>query len=444
LYVYSSSMAVLNLKLPTVSEITHKTVLVRVDFNVPLVKAEDGQWQVRPDGAGRLEMARKTIEFLLKHEAKVVLMSHLGRPKCVELDKHEKSVSDADFSLQPVTEYLQKHFHWPVKLVAECVGELAVAAVAELKPGEIVLLENLRFYPAEKKNEAWFAKGLAELGEVYINEAFSNCHRDHASMTGIPQLRPAFAGFELKAEVSHLNQIVSEPKRPLVVVAGGAKIADKIGALTNLSRIADAVLVGGGIANNFLKADGIETHKSYFQNTPVDAKQADTNYVTVAGEIIAEHHTERILKDGYVPLPKIIYPIDVVAAKSPETDRTQIIDLTHDMADTANDKPLMYLDIGPKTIKLYTELILSAGTVFWNGPMGVYEQPPFAAGTKAIARAMAQSSALTIIGGGDTIAAAHHFKLNNQFDFVSAAGSAALEFLSGTILPGLAALNHQR
>lgn len=435
-------MLVLNLRLPTHTAVHNRTVLVRVDFNSPLETGPDGQVKVRD--ASRIAAAKPTIEWLRQHGAKIILMSHLGRPACAELDKHGRSVSDEKFSLAPVAEYLRHHYRWPVRLVPDCVGPVAVEAVSNLQPGEIALLENLRFYPAEKKNEAWFAKGLAELAEVYINEAFSNCHRKHASMTGVPVLLPSYAGFELKTEVDHLNQIISKPKRPLVVIVGGAKIADKIGALENLSRVADAVLVGGGIANDFLKAQGIEIHRSYIQDKPVDAKQTGINYVTVAGEILTEHRTERILKDGYVPLPKIIYPVDAVAARSPESDHTQVIDLTHDIADTPNDKPLMYLDIGPKTIKLYTELILAAGTVFWNGPMGVYEQPQFAAGTAAIAKAMTQSSAMTIVGGGDTIAAVQHFHLADRYDYVSAAGSAALEFLSGTILPGLAALSDAR
>ncbi len=430
----------MSLKTPSISAIKNKTVLVRVDFNVPLQKNQAGEWEVRD--ATRLLAARHTIEWLRQHEAKIILASHLGRPKATEVDGSGKTrdAADTQFSLAPVAEYVKKHFHWPVTLVSECVGPQVEAAVGSLKPGEIILLENLRFYPAEKKNEAWFARDLANLCEVYINEAFSNSHRNHASMTGVAMLRPAYAGFGLKNEVDHLSQLITKPHRPFIVVAGGAKIADKIGALENLANVADVVLVGGGIANNFLKSQGIETHKSYLQDTPIDAKQADVNYVTVAGEIISEHKTERILKDGYIPLPKIIYPIDAVAARSAESTQTQVIDLTHDIQDTPNDKPLAYLDIGPKTIELYTDLIKTAGTVFWNGPMGVYEQPAFEAGSKAIAKAMATATAHTITGGGDTIAALQHFKLADRMDYLSAAGSAALEFLSGATLPALAAL----
>ena len=431
----------MSLKTPPISAIKHKTVLVRVDFNVPLKpNAETGVMEVRD--ATRLVAARQTIEWLREHEAKIILVSHFGRPKCANIDTSGKTIDEADkaFSLAPVTEYLKKKFNWPINLIPDCGGPESEKAVTALKPGEIILLENLRFYPAEKKNEAWFARSLASLCEVYINEAFSNSHRNHASMTGVPMLRPAYAGFALKNEVDHLSELITKPHRPFIVIAGGAKIADKIGALENLANVADAVLVGGGIANNFLKSQGIETHKSYMQDVPVDAKQADVNYVTVAGEIISEHKTERILKDGYIPLPKIIYPIDAVAAKSADATETQVIDLTHDIKDTPNDKPLAYLDIGPKTIALYTDLIKTAGTIFWNGPMGVYEEKVFEAGSKAIAKAMAESTAHTIIGGGDTIAALQQFKLADRMDYLSAAGSAALEFLSGATLPGLAAL----
>lgn len=431
----------MSLKTPPISAIKNKTVFVRVDFNVPIKpNTENGKLEVRD--ATRLVVARQTIEWLREHGAKIILASHLGRPKCTTVDAAGKTLDAADqvFSLAPVVEYLQRKFHWPIKLVSDCGGPESEAAVSALQPGEIVLLENLRFYPAEKKNEAWFARNLAGLCEVYINEAFSNAHRDHASMTGIPMLRPAYAGFGLKNEVDHLSELITKPHRPFIVVAGGAKIADKIGALENLAKVADAVLVGGGIANNFLKSQGIEIHKSYVQDAPVDAKQTAVNYVTVAGEIISEHKTERILKDGYIPLPKILYPVDAVAAKSAEASETQIIDLTHDIKDTPHDKSLAYLDIGPKTVALYTDLIKTAGTVFWNGPMGVYEEKAFEAGSKAIAKAMAASTAHTIIGGGDTIAAAQHFKLADRMDYLSAAGSAALEFLSGATLPALTAL----
>ena len=433
------------LKLPSITSIKNRTVLVRVDFNVPLtLDKTTGERLVRD--ATRLRAARRTIEWLREHGAKIILASHLGRPKCNQLDKSGKTTDEADaqFSLKPVEMYLKTQFHWPVTLVPDCVGEVVETTVAALEPGEMVLLENLRFYPAEKKNEAWFARGLAKLCEVYLNEAFSNCHRNHASMTGVPMLRPSFAGFELKQEIDHLSQVITKPHRPLVVIVGGAKIADKIGALENLSNVADAVLVGGGIANDFLKSQGIEIHRSFIQDTPIDANQKNLNYVTVAGEIISEHKTERVLKDGYIPLPKIIYPVDAVAARSAEAEKTVIVDLTHDIQDTDKDNPLMYLDIGPKTTQLYCELIKTAGTVFWNGPVGVYEKPQFAAGSRAIAQAMAKTTAVTIIGGGDTIAALQQFKLADRMDYLSAAGSAALEFLSGAALPGLVALERSR
>lgn len=429
----------MSFKLPPISAVQNHRILVRVDFNVPLL-TDPKSGVVTVDDATRILAARATIEWLKKHGAKIILISHLGRPKCLELDRFGKSSSDNQFSLQPVANYMAEKLKLPVKFVPDCIGETAEAAITEMKPGEILLLENLRFYPAEKNNEAWFAKALAELGDIYINEAFSNCHREHASMSGVPRILPTYGGLGLQAEVTHLNQIIEKPHRPLIIVVGGAKIADKIGALKNLSRLADAVLVGGGIANDFLKSQNIEVHQSAIEDESQSSDQAKINYVTVAGEIISQYKNERVLKDGYIPLPKIIYPVDAIAAKSIESNQTQIIDLTHNVADTDDDKPLTYLDIGPKTTKLYCELIKTAGTIFWNGPMGVFEKPQFSAGTEAVAKAITKSAAVTVAGGGNTIAAIEHFKLTGRFDFVSAAGSAALEFLSGTILPGLAAI----
>lgn len=425
------------LKLPTAHAVHHKTVIVRVDFNVPLDKTGSPS---KVKDASRIEVALKTIRFLVEHEAKIILMSHLGRPKAVEKDETGKSLSDPELTMAPVADYLAKNYDLPVQFVPACVGPTVIEAVSKLAYGQILVLENLRFYPAEKKNDLSFAKALASLADVYIDEAFSNVHRAHASMVGVPQFLPSFAGFRLAEEVNNLHLLIHKPKRPFVIVVGGAKISDKVGALTNLSKIADAVLVGGGVANNFLKAEGIETHKSYLQDAPADLAKEQINYVQVADEIIESHRTERLLKDGYIPLPKIIYPTDAIAAASLTAEKTQVIDLTHDIADTDHDKKLMYLDIGPNTIKLYKELILQAGTIFWNGPMGVYEQDRFSAGTAEIARAISRSSAMTVLGGGDTIGAINKFGLSDRYDYVSAAGSAALEYLSGNELPGLTAL----
>ncbi len=427
----------MTLKLPTSHAVHHKTVLVRVDFNVPLDKTVNPP---KIKDASRIEVALKTIRFLIENEAKVILMSHLGRPKVEKTDEAGKSISDPELSMETVAAYLGKEYKLPVSFVPACTGPEVRAAVGALEFGQVLVLENLRFYAGEKKNDPAFSQGLASLAEVYIDEAFSNVHRAHASMVGVPGFLPSLAGFRLAEEVTNLHQLIHKPKRPFVIVVGGAKISDKVGALTNLSKIADAVLVGGGVANNFLKADGIETHKSYLQDAPADLAKEKINYVQVADDIIESHRTERLLKDGYIPLPKIIYPTDAIAAASLTAEKTQVIDLTHDVADTDHDKKLMYLDIGPNTIRLYKELILQAGTIFWNGPMGVYEQDRFGTGTAEIAKAISRSSAMTVLGGGDTIGAIHKFGLSDRYDYVSAAGSAALEYLSGNELPGLTAL----
>jgi phosphoglycerate kinase len=414
---------------PSAKDVRNKTVMVRVDYNVPLTD-EAGQLIVaEPE---RIENSLQTIRFLQKHNCRIILMSHLGRP-----DGEKK----AELSLKPVANYLKTQLDLPTTFSQKTVGALAQNKAKKLKPQEILLLENLRFHPGEKDKDPKFSKQLADLAEVYINEAFSTAHRDHASMTGVPEYLPAFAGFHLLQEVEHLSNLMDNPQHPFVIVIGGAKISDKIEAVKNLDQIADIVLVGGGVANNFIKAEGLETHKSYLEETAVDKNaarnQEGASYVQMAKNLLEENKTERVLKDGYIPLPKLLYPNDVVAAKNRDSQKTQIIDLTHDMKDGPDDEDLMYLDIGPRTTKLYKELILQAETVFWSGPMGVFEEAQFAQGTKAVARTMAKSPARTVVGGGDTIAAVKKFSEEARFDYVSSAGGAALAFLAGKRLVGL-------
>ncbi|NCN24167.1 MAG: phosphoglycerate kinase, partial [Candidatus Pacebacteria bacterium] len=324
-----------------------------------------------------------------------------------------------------------------VSFVPDCGGKATLEAVKNQQPGEILLLENLRFYPEEKANDEEFAKKLASLADVYVNEAFSSAHRSHTSIVGIPKFLPSFAGFALATEVRTLTKLISKPKKPFIVILGGAKISDKVGALKYLTDLADIVLIGGAIANNFLSAEGFEIYRSFVEES---STKMDADYVEVARSLIEEHKTDRILKDNYIPLPKLLYPIDVVAA--PELSTTnkadaKIIDLSHDMADTNESVQLQYLDIGPKTRQLYIELIANAGTIFWNGPMGVWENELFSEGTKAIAKAITETNAYTVLGGGDTISAANHFHVEHKFTYVSAAGGAALKFLSGKMLPGI-------
>ncbi len=420
-----------NLRTPTTKDITDKTVLVRVDYNVPL-ETLHSKITVKDDK--RIAQSVETIHFLIKAGAKVILLSHLGRPQ---------SAGDAHLSLAPVALHLQKKFHIPCKFISETVGEKVKTAVDQLHPGDVLLLENLRFHLEEKAADAAFAKQLASLGDVYINEAFSSLHRKHASTYVLPQLLPNFAGFDLAREVATLNKLLTEPRKPFICLIGGAKIADKVDAIKVLASKADAILIGGGIANNFFKAEGLEIYRSFTQESNLVTNDGKVDYSQMAGQLIAEHKHERVLKDGYIPLPKIIYPIDVVAAPSiTEADRgkVQILDLTHDMLDKPEHEKLVYADIGPKTIRLYRELLLQAETIFWNGPMGVWENELFANGTHKLACAVADAAATSVIGGGDTIGAIDHFGLGAAYSYISTGGGASLEFLSGTELPGLEVL----
>ncbi len=425
----------MQLKLPTPDDVRNKTVLLRVDYNVPLEEAAGGQ-QVADDR--RIQASLKTLQFLLENQAKVILISHLGRPK---------SAGEAGLSLKPVVDYLKTKLGVSVEFVGDLVGEEARAAVANLSPGQAILLENLRFHEGETKNDPEFAKQLASLAAVYIDEAFSAAHRAHASTVGVAEYLPSFAGFALAEEVAQLSALMETPARPLVIVLGGAKISDKVGAAEHLARIADIILVGGAVANNFLKAEGLEIYRSYVEDSPADTSKENIDYIKFAQDLIAAHKTERVLKDDYIPLPKIIYPLDVIAAPSIDTsasNQTQTINLTSNMQDQDENEQLAYYDIGPKTTQLYQEIVANAGTVFWNGPLGVWENPLFAAGTKTIATAIAKNPHTTIVGGGDTISAIEHFGLAEKFKYVSAAGGAALDFLSGKMLPGLAVISFDK
>jgi len=415
----------MQLNLPTATAIKDKIVLVRVDYNVPLEKKGD-EYRVRDDR--RIKASLETIEFLQKHRAKIILMTHLGRPGGKKVAK---------LSAKPVANYLKNKLKLPASFVNDCIGEKVQARVDQLQPGEILLLENVRFYEQEKKNDRQFAKQLAALADVFINEAFSSAHRTHASTVGVTKYLPSFAGFQLESEVSTFCKLMTEPKHPFVILVGGAKISDKVAALENLLAVADVVLVGGGVANNFLKADEVEIHKSYLQDTPADLKKRGINCVKLADKLIKKTKTQKFLKDGYLPLSKIIYPVDVIAAASPDSTKTQLIDLTNGMKDTPHDKNLMYLDIGPKTIKLFEEIISQAKSVFWNGPMGYFEKKPFKKGTTSIAKTLAESKATTIIGGGDTISTISSLNLDNKYTHVSTAGGASLLFLAGQTLPAL-------
>lgn len=427
---YNDSM--MQLPLPKISDIKNKTVLVRVDFNVPL--DEDGQVA----DAERIQSALETILFLREHQAKIILLSHLGRPD---------GRRDQKYSLQGVAQYLQRQLKLPTHFVADCIGPEVQQAHQSLQAGEILVLENVRFYPEEEANDLSFAKRIiADTGaQVFINEAFSASHRAHASVVGLAKFLPHFAGFSLEIEVTMMNKIIDKVARPFVVVLGGAKIDDKVQAVSKLTQLADLVLVGGGLANAFLRASGIEIHQSFM------GSDGEKN-VGLARKILMEHQTERTLvpaasNQAKLPLPKIILPVDVLCAKNSKV-KTPIdiksLALLKDVRDSERDLSLQYLDIGPKTIALYTYLLSTAKTIFWNGPMGVFENELFAKGSRSIAKTIArlstESAVTSISGGGETNAVINACGLHNRFSHVSTGGGAALEFLGGKKLPGIEAL----
>lgn len=415
----------MKLKRVTASAVKNKKVLLKVDYNTPTKKNKNKQ--VVMDDT-RIKITIPTIKFLIDQKAKIIITSHFGRPggKVVDVLK-----------MDPVAKHLEKLIGKKVTKVDVPSGKEAEDAVEKMEPGDILMLENSRFHPGEKKNDPKFAKELASLADVFVNDAFSSSHRAHSSVVGVTKHLPAYAGFALAEEVEMLAKLSKKPKRPFVAVVGGAKISDKVEAIRNLSEIADVVLVGGGVANNFIKAEGIDVFHSYLEDVPADKKKEGVSFVAVAEELMEDTRTEKMMLHGYIPLPKIIYPSDVVAADDMDKPKSKkVIDLTNGGIDERK-KSWMYLDIGPRTQRLFRDIILDAQTIFWNGPMGVFEKPDFEEGTKAIATAIAKSSAETILGGGDTISAIHHLGLENRYDYLSAAGGASLEFLGKKTLPGL-------
>lgn len=414
------------MKLKTIKDakLEGKTVIVKVDYNVPL-KNVSGSKQV--DDSTRINITIPTIKYLKSKNCKIILMSHLGRP-------NGKVVSN--LSMKPISKALSKILDQPIILADKVVGPTVEKLVANLKPKEILMLENNRFEPGETKNDLSLSKKLASLADIFINDGFSLSHRTHASVVGITKYLPSFAGFTLEKEVEMLSKLTTNPTSPFVAIVGGAKISDKINAIKNLSKLADAVLVGGGVANNFLKAEGVDIYSSYMQDVVVDEKKRGVDYVKFAKRLINQTKKDKTLLNGYIPIPKIVYPIDVIAADGPGRPSTiHKVELINNHLN--ENQTVMYLDIGPKTQKLYSEIILQAKTIFWNGPMGMFENKYFQKGTKAIAESIAQSSATSILGGGDTISAINKFKLSNKYDYVSASGGASLEFLGGKKLPGI-------
>jgi phosphoglycerate kinase len=376
-----------------------RRVFVRVDFNVP--QGENGY--ITDDR--RIREALPTIRFLVDRGARVVLASHLGRPA---------GKLNLKYSLTPIAERLAALLGRPVQFILETVGPAAEAAVNRLQPGEVALLENLRFFAGEEANDPAFASQLAALADVYVNDAFGTAHRAHASTAGIAaKLRPAVSGFLMEKELRALGDALENPRRPLVAIVGGAKISTKIAVVQNLLPRVDSLLVGGGMANTFFKASGVEVGKSLVENDQLDVARA---IITSAGG-------------------KLVLAIDAVVAPAPTAESLpEVVELDRVPPDE------MILDLGPKSVDQFAQHFRPAGTVIWNGPLGIAEVPAFAEGTLGVARALVQTNAATIVGGGDLVAAIEGMGLADRFTHVSTGGGASLEFLEGKVLPGVAAL----
>lgn len=378
------------------ADVAGKRVLVRCDFNVPL---EGGE--ITDDR--RIVEALPTIRYLLDRGASVVLASHLGRPKG----------ATPELSLAPVARRLSEHLGRPVALLPDAVGDDVQARVAALAPGEVALLENVRFHPEEEANDPAFAQTLASLADLYVNDAFGTAHRAHASTEGVARYRPAYAGFLIEKEIAFLGRALADPERPFVAVLGGAKVKDKIAVIDSLLPKVDRLIVGGGMAFTFLASRGLEIGRSLL----------DEGSLEFAARVLAEAGD------------KVLLPVDVVVARElSETAATEIVSVESIPADAIG------ADIGPRTSALFADAIRPAGTVVWNGPMGVFEMKPFEAGTRAIAQALAECTGTTIVGGGDSAAAIELFGLAEKVSHVSTGGGASLEFLEGKELPGIAAL----
>ncbi len=376
-----------------------KRVLLRVDFNVPM-----DQGVVTDDK--RIRASLPTIQYVLAQGAALIVMSHLGRPKGAGFE--------ADFSLQAAAAALSKLLNQPVQMASDCIGAQVEAQAKALKPGDVLMLENVRFHKAEEKNNPEFAQQLAALGEIYVNDAFGSAHRAHASTAGVAKFLPAVSGFLMEQELEYLGRATLNPAHPYIAILGGAKISDKIAVIENLLQKCDRLIIGGGMANTFLAAKGCAMQDSLVEAGAVET--AKTILANAGG--------------------KVLLPVDaVIGDKFDAAANTQVVDVDKIPAGWR------MLDIGSKSVALFSDALTGAKLVVWNGPMGVFEMPKFAEGTFAIAKVLATSGATTVIGGGDSASAVKKAGVAKQMTHVSTGGGASLEFLEGKVLPGVAALN---
>ncbi len=378
-----------------------KKVLVRCDFNVP----QDENLNITDET--RILGALPTIKYLKEHGAAVILCSHLGRPK---------GEFNPKYSLAPVAKRLGELLGCEVKMATDVIGESAHAMAASLKSGEIGMIENVRFHKEEEKNDAAFAKELASMAEIYVNDAFGTAHRAHASTAGVANYLPAVCGFLIQKEISIMGKALSDPKRPFVAVLGGAKVSDKIGVINNLLEKVDTIIIGGAMAYTFIKAQG----------GSIGTSRCEDDKLEYASEMLKKAADKGV---------RFLLPVDNLAADHFAADATPVVVDSEHIPEN-----MMGLDIGPKTVALYEEAIRDAGTVVWNGPMGVFEFDAFAGGTRSVAAAVANSNAISIIGGGDSAAAVEQLGFADKMTHISTGGGASLEFLEGLELPGIACL----
>ncbi|WP_443932991.1 triose-phosphate isomerase [Phascolarctobacterium succinatutens] len=386
-------------------DVAGKKVLVRVDFNVPL----NDKGEITDDT--RITASLPTIQYLLEQKAAVILMAHLGRPK---------GQVKLELSLAPVAKHLGKLLGKKILFAPDCVGEAAQAAASKLKPGHILLLENLRFHKEEEKNDMDFAEKLASLADLYVNDGFGVSHRAHASVEGVTHFLPAAAGFLLEKEIQYVGQAVTNPLHPFVAIIGGAKVSDKIGVISNLLDKVDTLLIGGGMANTFLAAQGYKMGKSLVEEDKLD----------LAKELLAKAKKNKV---------NMLLPTDLVMAAAFAPDAEHVTEKVKNL-----NQAYMALDIGAETSKAYAEALADAKMIVWNGPMGVFEMDAFCKGTEAVAKAVAKSRATSIVGGGDSVAAIEKLGLAKRITHISTGGGASLEYLEGKVLPGVAALDDLR